>query len=256
MAIPQFVLAPAPDLRVQRILVATDFSLLGRHAVTRAGQIAKIHDAAVQVLHVVRPACSTARFNTLENHGWSDVAQFANASLRQEARRLRIEFLVSASGTLHFGEPADAIAQAANEHDAQLLIIGARGVHAPRLPATALGSTAVRLVSRTHRPFLLVRDSRPAAYQESLLAAPGSGNVHDHALEWASALTAAAPARTIAAPRDVRCESAPLPSLRDKVRLLVLPRASVQPAGIEGEPSSGAGAKLAWGAPLDMLLID
>jgi hypothetical protein len=102
----------------------------------------------------------------------------------------------------------------------------------------------------------LVRDRRTAAYQECLLAMGSGGAPSQVALEWASALTPTAATRPIDLPRDLQQGGVAPTSQRDKVKVLLAPRAVVRASALAADPKDLAGAQLSWCAPLDALLID
>lgn len=256
MAIAQ--LQPLPDAghRLQRILVATDFSLAARNAASRAGQIARLHDAEVHLLHVGARSRAHGDCSSSAACNWTDIAQFAEASIRHEARRVSAESFANVNGTLCFGDPAETILRVAAERDVQMLVFGARGMHGPHLPTTSLGRTAIGILSRADLPMLLVRDARAAAYQECLVAVGSGASPSNAASEWASALTHAAAVRPIDLPRDLQHGGFAPMSQRDKVQVLFAPRNVVRSGALATALKNPSGAHLCWCAPLDVLLID
>jgi nucleotide-binding universal stress UspA family protein len=111
------------------IVVGTDGSDRAEVAVTEAFGLAKITGARVHAVHAVHPAATT---------GFSDVpgsAQIASASLRERADHVQTELLARAeregvSAEVHKpeGDPADALINIAEAVDADLIVVGNRGM--------------------------------------------------------------------------------------------------------------------------------
>lgn len=155
-----------PTLR--HLLVATDFSPESRHAIDRAAGLAEAAAARMTVVHVL----SSGPLD--EVRGWLGVERLAEA-LRAEAEgeleaqmaAVRARHPVTIDGEVRVGRVPDEILAAADRCDADLLVLGARG--ASRLSRLALGTTAERLLRRTHRPVLVVRQIANEPYRRLLL---------------------------------------------------------------------------------------
>lgn len=155
-----------PTLR--HLLVATDFSPESRHAIDRAAGLAEAAAARMTVVH----ALSSGPLD--EVRGWLGVERLAEA-LRAEAEReleaqmaaVRARHPVTIDGEVRVGRVLDEILAAADGCDADLLVVGARG--ASRLRRLALGTTAERLLRRTRRPVLVVRQIVHEPYRRLLL---------------------------------------------------------------------------------------
>jgi len=96
------------------------------------------------------------------------VCDAARRQLRQLASELtsvrRVEFDIEAAA----GSAPDEIVRAAERVDARLLVLGARG--AGFLRRLVLGTTSQRLVRRTDRPLLVVRQTANRSYRRVLVA--------------------------------------------------------------------------------------
>jgi len=96
------------------------------------------------------------------------VCDAARRQLRQLASELtsvrRVEFDIEAAA----GSALDEIVRAAERVDARLLVLGARG--AGFLRRLVLGTTSQRLVRRTDRPLLVVRQTANRSYRRVLVA--------------------------------------------------------------------------------------
>jgi len=111
------------------IVVGTDGSDRAGFAVTEAFALAKMTGAKVHAVHAVHPAATT---------GFSDVpgtAQSTSASLRDHADHVGTELLAEAerhgvSAEVHNpdGDPADALISIAQAVDADLIVVGNRGM--------------------------------------------------------------------------------------------------------------------------------
>lgn len=147
------VLAVGPETseespaELQRILYATDFSADSAHAARYAISLAE---------------CSASRLIIVHVRGESKEQESGHA-LRQ-----RLSELVASRGghsalsevLVAEGNPTDKIIEIANQHAADLIVIGVRGAGAlPRL-ASHFGSTAHDIVVRARCPVLTVRAPR------------------------------------------------------------------------------------------------
>lgn len=111
------------------IVVGTDGSSRAGIAVREAFALAKMTGAKVHAVHAVHPVATT---------GFSDVpgtAQIASADLRDHADNVGTRLLAEAesqgvSAEVHnpHGDPADALVSIAQAVDADLVVIGNRGM--------------------------------------------------------------------------------------------------------------------------------
>ena len=85
------------------------------------------------------------------------------------------------------GAASVEIAQAARDFRADLLVAGARGAHEIRPGDLTLGGTALKLLSTTSLPLLLVRAARDVEAPGSVLAAVDLSAVSKQVLSWARA---------------------------------------------------------------------
>jgi nucleotide-binding universal stress UspA family protein len=120
----------------------------------------------------------------------SAVHRRAGAALKRLAETLDPSRQIELSTGLVSGAASVEIGRAARQFGADLLVIGARGEHEVRRGKSALGGTALKLLSRTAVPMVLVRV--PAAEApRSVLAAVDLSPVSNIILTWASTLVAA-----------------------------------------------------------------
>jgi nucleotide-binding universal stress UspA family protein len=145
----------------KKILVATDFSELGRAAVVTALELAKALDAQVDVLHAFTMlgmadsgGYTAAQLQQFETNARADLSQAADAIGR--AGRLGESLLAP-------GEPSQQILRAAESHKADLIVLGSRGRRG--LSRMVLGSTAEHVLRKAHVPVLVIKEpnTRPLA---------------------------------------------------------------------------------------------
>lgn len=159
--------APAP---AGPVLVATDFSPYARHAAMRAARMARERAAPLELLHVL-PAEPLAQLRR-----WLGESSEPEAAIRAEAERLLGALAaelapgpaLALSTRVSTGAPIDTILQHADADAARLVVLGARGTG--YLRRLVLGSTAERLLRRTSRPLLVVRQTPHEAYRRALVA--------------------------------------------------------------------------------------
>lgn len=153
-----------------RILAATDLSAPARHAVNRAFRIAAETGAKLDIAHVVsQSALDTlrrllgAQASPVEQH----ILDEAHERLSQLAADLEQIHNVSAGIHLDAGAVLRMILDQADAMDTDLLVLGARGED--YLSHLLLGTTAERLLRRTLRPVLMVKQTSHESYRRVLV---------------------------------------------------------------------------------------
>ncbi len=150
------------------ILAATDLSAPARHAADRAARLAHETGATLTLLHAM-PAQSMQQLKA-----WlgQDVGKQLQDQTREQLESLASELAAArqVAVTVKLAEQGvlDAVDRAADELDAALIVLGARG--AGFLRRLVLGATAERLLRRTRRPLLVVRGLPHERYRRALLA--------------------------------------------------------------------------------------
>jgi nucleotide-binding universal stress UspA family protein len=154
----------------QHLLAATDLSAPARHAADRAALIAADRGAALTLLHV------TPAGPLQELRAWLGPRADA-ARLLQSETRTRLEALAAELAAAHGievhpvevdGAVLDELHQRADALDAGLIVLGARG--AGWLRRLAVGTTSERLLRRTRRPILVVRQFPHEPYRRVIVA--------------------------------------------------------------------------------------
>ncbi len=137
----------------ERILIPIDFDDNSLEAMRTAAALARLAGATVFILHViptVAPALTTAVVDACvaeEQAARDRLAEIA----RTQLDGVRFEVLTRT------GDPAIGIVRAAEEVDANLVVIAAHGAH--RHPRTFFGSVAERVVRESICPVMTVRPS-------------------------------------------------------------------------------------------------
>lgn len=157
--------------KLDSIVGATDLSVPAQHAIERAAMLARDRPVArFDLLHVV----STALFPTLRHllSGEADrLAQQmiadAEAELRGLADEIDRRFGVRATAVAKTGKVLDEILDAAETAAADLVVLGARGANFVR--EFMLGTTAERIISKTTRPVLAVKQTPHEPYRHVLV---------------------------------------------------------------------------------------
>ena len=176
---------------LRHILVATDFSTTAERAVERAAQLATQHQAALHLLHVVRPLDLYPALSLGPDElGEHDEAlrQAEQSQLEATAKMLAARLGIQVDAASRIGRVHDGIAQHAEAIGADLVVVGARGENT--LLDLLMGATASRLLRLLSRPVLVVRQPGAVPYGKVLVAvdlSPGSADVVHHARALAGA---------------------------------------------------------------------
>lgn len=155
---------PAP------ILATTDLSAVSRHAADRAALLAHETGAPLSLLHVL-PGEALDALRQWLGADKSPVPQLeadARRQLEQIAADLKATRHVDVRPLLASGTVPEEVSRAAEALDAGLLVVGARG--AGFLRRLVLGTTSARLIRRTTRPILVVRQIAHEPYRRALVA--------------------------------------------------------------------------------------
>jgi len=153
------------------LLAATDFSAPARHALERAAQLAGAHAGAQLTLtHVVSASMLARLRGVMRDEAPAMEARLAEETertLTELAARLSKQYACPVNTRLAQGSALDAITDLADELQSDLLVMGARGAHFVR--EFLLGSTTERVLRRTRRPVLAVKQRPQGAYRRVLV---------------------------------------------------------------------------------------
>jgi nucleotide-binding universal stress UspA family protein len=170
--------------RIQKLLAATDFSAPARHAAARASHVARGIGARLTLLHVMsQTALDDLQqwFGVPALDGLADrLLDGAGENLLRLASTLESRYGGPVEATVSTGPVVPEIARQAEVLAADLIVVGGRGEAFMR--HALLGSTAERLLRKTLRAVLVVKQNPIDDYRRALvpidfspwsLAAPG-----------------------------------------------------------------------------------
>lgn len=171
-------------MKLERILVATDFSQAGAYAVAEAAKWARHYKSALNVVHVVPPKRWFAGIFGSANALHEAACDHAGVSLKQISEAIDTTHIRQITTGVLEGPAARAIANAARVFASDLLVIGARGEHRATADWVSLGGTAAKLASAPEVPTLLVR-REPVSSKPLVLAPVDLTPVSTSVLQWA-----------------------------------------------------------------------
>jgi nucleotide-binding universal stress UspA family protein len=142
---------------IRSIVAATDLSAPARHAADRAARLAEEAGAALTLVHAVGGSMldELRRWLGAEDNVPEVLLAGIEQRLHQQARDVADRYRIEAGARLVVGNVVDCIVREADARGAELLVTGTRGSTFVR--TMLLGSTAERLVKRSCRPVLMVR---------------------------------------------------------------------------------------------------
>jgi nucleotide-binding universal stress UspA family protein len=153
------------------LLATTDFSAPARHALERAAQLAAAHPGAQLTLaHVVSASMLARLRGVMRDEAPTMEARLADETertLSELATRLSTQYACPVNTRISQGSALDAITGLADELQSDLLVMGARGAHFVR--EFLLGSTTERVLRKTRRPVLAVKQRPQGAYRRVLV---------------------------------------------------------------------------------------
>lgn len=168
---------------MKRILAATDLSERASSAVTRASQIAGVHDGRVLLLHVMHP---------IPEGNWlgKDWVGLDDGKAARDAALHQLKALAGGDAAVDDcqvaeGKPFVEIIRHSRATDADLTVVGAHGAHFVR--DLFLGTTAERVVRKSDRPVLVVKQPGDRPYRRVLIATDFSESSRQ-AVEFAMSL--------------------------------------------------------------------
>lgn len=156
---------------IQRVLVGTDLSEGSRVALRRAAQLARQHDAHLELLHVAHAGSVLPDWLVRAQPALADEQELA-ADLRGRLTAIALEAGIDDtlpfSVEVRFGRSAQVLAERASEIPADLLVVGAQGESG--IVETVLGTTAQKVIRLADVPVLVARKPADTAYREVMLS--------------------------------------------------------------------------------------
>lgn len=143
-------------MTIRTVLAATDFSPPAARALARAGALAVAHEARVVLTHVVPEGWLATLRAWATNRAIADTLEAEiEARLAGEATALAAAHRIEVKPQLAHGDPRAVLPELAAGVAADLLVVGAHGIHFVR--EWLLGSTAIAVLAAAPCPVLAVR---------------------------------------------------------------------------------------------------
>lgn len=153
---------------VKSVLVGTDFSEGSDSALLSAVRIAEEYQAILHAVHVVESLPADGVLNPALAHR-EEIARALRARLNQAVEKAGLKIDDDLLSTeLRVGRPAKEMLDAADEVQADVIVVGHRGKGL--LERTLLGSVAATLVRNSPRPVLVAREPEKDRVQSVLVA--------------------------------------------------------------------------------------
>ena len=155
---------------MKHILIATDLSSPALQAADRAARLARAANAQLQLVHTLNAGVAAQLQQLLGMNTELEAALIAQTrdELSALARELAAAHHVDVEPTLMQGAVVDEISREAERMPADLVVFGSRGAGFMR--RLIYGSTAERLLRKSTRPMLVVKQRAHAPYQRVLVA--------------------------------------------------------------------------------------
>lgn len=156
--------------QARTLLAATDFSAPARHALERAAQLAQMHpDSRLTLAHVSSAGALDKLRGLLPGEARTLEAELlakAKVDLAELATNLASRYDCRIDTELTQGSALTALSELAETRQTDLLVMGARGAHFVR--EMLLGSTTERVLRKSRRPLLAVKQRPQAPYRRIL----------------------------------------------------------------------------------------
>ena len=157
-------------IQIRSVVAATDLSAPARRAMDRAARLVRSTGASFTLVHAV----NGPMLNELRR--WLEVGGDVERSILDDSRARLLHFTgdIGARYEIHVnartvsGRPVDEIARVAEECQADLIVTGTLG--GGPLRSHLIGSTAERVVRKSARPVLMVRQLAHEPYRRALVA--------------------------------------------------------------------------------------
>lgn len=160
--------------KVAKILCPTDFSENAHGALLQALELAKRHQAKVDLIHVANAPHYVRRdmVGFLGERGARPLNEIALEAAQGRIQKLLASLDESERALIEtftrFGAPADTLVQFADAHHADLVVLGASGIR--RLSKYVLGGVANKVLRRMAPPVLCVPSDTARSFDKVLVA--------------------------------------------------------------------------------------
>lgn len=139
---------------MNKILVPTDFTTVSEFAIKYACEIAEVTGYSVHILHIVRS---------------EKEVDDANKKLALQASTLGEKFKIKIQGMCKVGNIFDDIPMVAEEEKAQLVVMGTHGLRGMQF---IVGSNALRIISESTVPIIIIQDNNTRSAKLKKILAP------------------------------------------------------------------------------------
>ncbi|MEJ2086027.1 MAG: universal stress protein [Acidobacteriota bacterium] len=139
--------------KLERVLVATDFSDTARSGLDWAIEVAKTHDASIDLVHALLVPNRATDFVPSPPDFSESLQEAASGRLTEVTEKVK-QTGVSVNSELRLGVASQVILQTAADLGSDLIVVGTRGLAG--LKHLLLGSTAERVVQQAPCPVLTV----------------------------------------------------------------------------------------------------
>lgn len=140
---------------VRRLIVGYDGSESARHALRAACELVQ-PDGVVTVVHAYDVPWQADAYPWFED--FKEVCREVAEEVLEPAKEICGEYRAGANFKTAIGKPAEVLAELAQSDDAELIVVGTRGLGTVR---AAIGSVTHRLLHRARCPVLVVPESEP-----------------------------------------------------------------------------------------------
>lgn len=145
---------------MQQVLVATDRSAMAKEALKRAISVAKKKDAQLFVVHVIEPPFIESPY--LKPVDQSEIKKSITNEIDDLNREAQVEYKLF----IEHGNVVDLIIHKAEQLQIDLIILGCNGKS--DIGSNYLGTTALKLIQKTHLPMLMVKNEVKNIYQKMI----------------------------------------------------------------------------------------
>jgi len=139
----------------KRIVVPTDFTPASSDALAMAIRLARASDGSITLLHAYEPPVYAVGAEVITNRDVSDRVDAAAKAALAETVASHANCGVPMKWLVRAGSPEEEILVAAEELDADLVVMA---THGPRSARNTLGSVAENIVRHGRRPTLVVHE--------------------------------------------------------------------------------------------------
>ncbi len=156
-------------VNIRAVVAATDLSAPARRAVERAARLAASAGASLTLVHAVSAPLLAELRRWIDTGGDAErsIVDDLRARLHELAAVVAARYQIDVDEHTTTGRPVDEITRVADERGAELIVTGTLGGDAFR--SHIIGSTAQRVVRKSSRPVLMVRQSVHEAYRRVLV---------------------------------------------------------------------------------------